>query len=187
MDTAGLLLTAEELVKSWAQVVTHPEKNRTDIVISPENLERAVSALISAHWGYLSAITGLDYPGLSPVASAEKQWNRLTEETDLDNEQHEGHIEALYHFNNMDATVTFRVLLHYNQAVLPTLCNIIPSATLYERELIEMFGVTVTGTPSTEKLLLPDDWPDGVYPLRKSFQGFPERSETKIQSEGEGR
>jgi NADH:ubiquinone oxidoreductase subunit C len=189
MDTAGLLLTAEELVKPWTQVVTHPEKNRTDIVISPENLEQAVAALISAHWGYLSAITGLDYPGLSPVASAEKQWNRLTEETDLDNEQHEGHIEALYHFNNMDATVTFRVLLHYNKAVLPTLCNLIPSATLYERELIEMFGVTVTGTPSTEKLLLPDDWPDGVYPLRKSFQGFPEqseRSETKIQPEGEG-
>ena len=39
-----------------------------------------------------------------------------------------------------------------------------------------MFGMTITGTPNTEKLLLPDDWPDGVYPLRKSFHGFPEQS-----------
>ncbi len=35
-----------------------------------------------------------------------------------------------------------------------------------------MFGITVEGTPVTDKLLLPDDWPDGVYPLRKSFTGF---------------
>lgn len=180
MDTADLLLTAEELVKPCSQVVTSPEPNRRDIVVSADRLLNAVSALLAGHWGYLSAITGLDYPGLSPASSDEKLWKRLTEETDLANEQHEGHIEALYHFNNMDATVTFRVLLPYNHAVLPTLCGLIPSATLYERELIEMFGVTITDTPSTEKLLLPDDWPDGVYPLRKSFQGFSEPSEGRI-------
>jgi Ni,Fe-hydrogenase III component G len=30
----------------------------------------------------------------------------------------------------------------------------------------------VVGTPDPGKLLLPDDWPDGVYPLRKSFTGL---------------
>ncbi len=183
MDTEGLLLTAEELVKPFSQVVTRPEQNRMDIVISAEQLPAAVSALLEAHWGYLSAITGLDYPGPDPASSDEKQWNRLSEEFEMDNKQHEGHIEALYHFTHMDAVLTFRVLLHYNRPVLPTLCDLIPSATLYERELIEMFGVTITGTPSTEKLLLPDDWPDGVYPLRKSFQGF---AEPVLPSEGEG-
>jgi NADH:ubiquinone oxidoreductase subunit C len=186
MDTADLLLNAEELVKPYSQVVTTPEPNRLDIVVSADHLLEAVSALLAEHWGYLSAITGLDYPGLSPAASDEKQWKRLTEDSDLANQQHEGHIEALYHFNNMDATVTFRVLLHYNHAVLPTLCGLIPSATLYEREMIEMFGVTITGTPNTDKLLLPDDWPDGIYPLRKSFQGFPERSEPHLKAERKG-
>jgi Ni,Fe-hydrogenase III component G len=32
-----------------------------------------------------------------------------------------------------------------------------------------MLGLTVTGTPDPSRLFLPDDWPDGVYPLRKDF------------------
>lgn len=186
MDTADLLLTAEELVAPYSQVVTNPERNRMDIVVSADKLTQAVSALLAAHWGYLAAITGLDYPGLSPAESDEKQWRRLTEESDLASGHHEGHIEALYHFNNMDATLTLRVLLRYNHPILPTLCDLIPSATLYERELIEMFGVTITGTPSTERLLLPDDWPDGVFPLRKSFQGFHEPGVGDPRAEGKG-
>ena len=136
MDTAGLLLTAEELVNPLTTGCnpsgTEPDGCRH---LCRTILEPAVTALIAAHWGYLSAITGLDYPGLSPVASAEKQWNRLTEETELDNEQHEGHIEVALPFLQYGAAVTLRVLLPYNKAVLPTLCDIIPSATLYEREI----------------------------------------------------
>jgi Ni,Fe-hydrogenase III component G len=48
----------------------------------------------------------------------------------------------------------------------------VPTATLYERELQEMFGFVVAGTPDSGRLLLPDDWPDCVYPLRKSFKGL---------------
>ena len=40
----------------------------------------------------------------------------------------------------------------------------------FERELSEMFGVTVVGIPNPERLYLPDDWPEGVYPLRKDFE-----------------
>jgi Ni,Fe-hydrogenase III component G len=54
-------------------------------------------------------------------------------------------------------------------AVIPTVCGVIPSAGFFERELIEMFGVTVIGTPDPSRLFLPDDWPEGVYPLRKEF------------------
>ncbi|MCX7976926.1 MAG: NADH-quinone oxidoreductase subunit C, partial [Bellilinea sp.] len=53
--------------------------------------------------------------------------------------------------------------------VLPSICPLIPSATLGERELMEMFGVKVEGTPDTSRLILADSWPEGVYPLRKSF------------------
>ena len=58
-----------------------------------------------------------------------------------------------------------------NIRLVPTICDIIPSATLYERELMELFGVTVEGTPDPARLVLPDEWPEGVYPLRKSFTG----------------
>ncbi|NMC80497.1 MAG: hydrogenase large subunit, partial [Chloroflexi bacterium] len=49
---------------------------------------------------------------------------------------------------------------------------LIPSATLYERELMEMMGVQLVGTPSSDRLLLPDEWPENVFPLRKSFTGL---------------
>ena len=61
----------------------------------------------------------------------------------------------------------------YDAARVPSVCGLVPAATLYERELGEMFGVTVEGTPVTDHLLLPDSWPQGVYPLRKSFSGLP--------------
>jgi len=30
-----------------------------------------------------------------------------------------------------------------------------------------MLGVTFRGAPDTARLFLPDDWPEGVYPLLK--------------------
>ncbi len=37
----------------------------------------------------------------------------------------------------------------------------------FERELMEMFGVTVTGLADTSHLFLPDGWPEATYPLLK--------------------
>ncbi|HOJ26461.1 MAG TPA: NADH-quinone oxidoreductase subunit C, partial [Candidatus Saccharicenans sp.] len=56
------------------------------------------------------------------------------------------------------------------QPVLPSICEIIPGAILYERELQDMFGITVQNIPDGRPLLLPDDWPAGNYPLRKDWQ-----------------
>jgi len=53
--------------------------------------------------------------------------------------------------------------------VVPSLSEIIPSAEAFERELREMFGVEISGLKTPERLYLPDDWPEGVYPLRKDF------------------
>ncbi|NTV37174.1 MAG: NADH-quinone oxidoreductase subunit C, partial [Anaerolineaceae bacterium] len=82
------------------------------------------------------------------------------------------HFEVLYTFFEGAAVANMRVSLSYDKPVLPTICDIIPSATLYERELMELFGVTIDGTPSLDRLILSDDWPEGVYPLRKSFTGL---------------
>jgi formate hydrogenlyase subunit 5 len=65
--------------------------------------------------------------------------------------------------------VTLRLRLPHEAAVVPSLTGLIPSAESFERELSEMFGVTVTGLPNPEHLYLPDNWPAGVYPLRKDF------------------
>ncbi|MHC1627509.1 MAG: NADH-quinone oxidoreductase subunit C [Candidatus Nezhaarchaeales archaeon] len=45
--------------------------------------------------------------------------------------------------------------------------NVMPAAILYEREVHEMLGVVFEGHPKLERLFLPEDWPEGVYPLRR--------------------
>ncbi len=145
MITDKALQTASTLLGPWAKDMKLPEPNRLDVVLAPKDLLPAIAWLNRAHWGYLTAITGLD----------------------LGVEQ--GEIEVLYHFCAGAAIVTLRVRTPRTAPSVPSVCELIPSATLFERELSELLGVTVVGTPNTDRLLLPEDWPEGVYPLRKDF------------------
>jgi Ni,Fe-hydrogenase III large subunit/Ni,Fe-hydrogenase III component G len=43
------------------------------------------------------------------------------------------------------------------------------AADRYEREIMDMFGLTPLGHPDLRPLVLYDDWPQGTYPLRKDF------------------
>jgi Ni,Fe-hydrogenase III component G len=128
-----------------------PEENRLDAQVDSAVLLTASSLLRDARWGYLSAITGLD---------------NGTE------------IELLYHFCLAEAVLTLRLSCPYEAARVPSLCATYPYASVYERELIEMLGVEVEDTPDKSRLFLPDDWPEGVYPLRKNgLEGSDEREE----------
>jgi NADH:ubiquinone oxidoreductase subunit C len=172
MDADAIITSADALLQPFSiGAVTHGQ-GRVEAVIRREDLPAAVKAISDAGWGYLAAITGLDHPwprtpkppaspGAPPSEPAGPQEDRL---------------EALYQFVNGPVVATLRVSVTYADAVLPTICPVIPSATLYERELQEMFGFVVEGTPDTGRLLLPDDWPSNLYPLRKSFKGLTEGS-----------
>lgn len=164
MDMEKILSRAEELLKPVSEEISRPASYRVDAIVLPEKLLEAVTILTRKKWGYLLTITGLDRPAPEPV-EGEKPG--------------ENHIEVLYHFGEGAAIATLRVALPYSNLTVPSVCGVIPAATLYEREVMEMFGITMEGTPNTDKLLLPDDWPAGVYPLRKEFTGLakPEKGE----------
>ncbi len=51
----------------------------------------------------------------------------------------------------------------------PSIALQIPSATLYEREIRDMFGLAPAGNPDPRPLVLHEQWPEGVHPLRKDF------------------
>ncbi len=165
MDMEKILARAEELLKPVSEEISRPASYRVDAIVTPEKLLEAVTILTKAKWGYLLTITGLDRPAPEPPEGEKKVG--------------ENHIEVLYHFGESAAIATIRVSLPYSNLKVPSVCSVIPAATLYEREVIEMFGITMEGTPNTDKLLLPDDWPAGVYPLRKEFTGLakPEKGE----------
>ena len=42
-----------------------------------------------------------------------------------------------------------------------------PNAGWSEREYMDLLGMKFTGHPNPKRLILADDWPEGVYPLRK--------------------
>ncbi len=51
----------------------------------------------------------------------------------------------------------------------PSLTLDIPSADWFEREIWDMFGIEPVGHPELRPLVLYDDWPTNVHPLRKDF------------------
>ncbi|WP_181685693.1 NADH-quinone oxidoreductase subunit C [Halorhabdus salina] len=84
-------------------------------------------------------------------------------------------VDVLYHFlkyGEYDAgdlsegvELTLRAIVPDDDPTIGTITDQIPAAGLYERELMDMLGVEVTGHPNPKKLLLPDDY-DGGPPLR---------------------
>ena len=151
MDTNNVLQSAQTLLLPWSERVETPEEERVDVYMPAEKIVEAVQAMFDAGGWHLSAITGLDIPQSATS---------------------DGAIEILYQFCQAAAVVTLRIQVPYGLPEAPSICSVIPSASLYERELIEMFGVILVGTPVRTRLLLSDDWPDWVYPLRKSFTGL---------------
>lgn len=79
-------------------------------------------------------------------------------------------VEVIYHFDCRPALLNLKINLPKNELRIPTITDIFPGAILYERELMEMFGVKVEGHPDPRRIFLPDDWPDGEYPLRKEWR-----------------
>ena len=81
-------------------------------------------------------------------------------------------LEVLYHFTveDIDLVVSLRVRVPKEAPVLPSLAVAIPATDWIEREIAEMLGIEFEGHPAMKRLLLSDDWPDGVYPLRQEYE-----------------
>jgi len=81
--------------------------------------------------------------------------------------------EILYHFTRDDSAsvVSVRVFLRdKNDPHIDSITPLIKGAEWIEREIRELFGIEFDGHPNMKPLLLADDWPKGVYPLRKDFK-----------------
>lgn len=90
-------------------------------------------------------------------------------------------IEILYHMtlDKHGVIVSIRVHVKKPDLEMPTITDIISGAMWIEREIHEMLGVDFIGHPDLARLLLPDDWEEGVYPFRKkTFESEKENTET---------
>jgi Ni,Fe-hydrogenase III component G len=66
--------------------------------------------------------------------------------------------------------IVLQVRMDHEKPEVPSLAGILPGAIVYEREMKDLFGITPAGNPDMRRQAVPEDWPEGVYPLRKNVQ-----------------
>lgn len=88
---------------------------------------------------------------------------------------------ALYYVLSMEGEdpgwVTVRAEVDPVKREFPSVTPRVPACVWNEREVRDMFGLVPVGLPDTRRLVLPDDWPDGLYPLRKDSMDYRHRPE----------
>jgi Ni,Fe-hydrogenase III component G len=82
------------------------------------------------------------------------------------------HMEILYHFTleDVNLVVSLRVKLDRAHPVVDSLAPSFEAANWIEREMHELLGIDFRGHPDLRRLLLPDQWPEGVHPLRQDYE-----------------
>lgn len=79
-------------------------------------------------------------------------------------------LEALYHLAMEGLELTVRSQTERANPKLPTITPVYPGAVFYEREVHDLVGIDIEGHPDLRPLVLPEDWPQGIYPLRKDWK-----------------
>lgn len=80
------------------------------------------------------------------------------------------HLGLLYHMANDAGVVLTLVTTAPKDGPGPlTVTPYFPHAELYEREVVDLLGVSIQGLPAGNRYPLPDGWPAGQYPLRKDW------------------
>jgi Ni,Fe-hydrogenase III large subunit/Ni,Fe-hydrogenase III component G len=89
-----------------------------------------------------------------------------------------GHF-AVYYVLSMEAAVkswvVVRALVEPQRPEFPAVTPRVPAAVWGEREIRDMYGLVPVGTPDSRRLVLPDDWPDDLHPLRKDSMAYNQR------------
>ncbi|RKZ30154.1 hypothetical protein DRQ33_08120 [bacterium] len=80
-------------------------------------------------------------------------------------------VEIIYHFYHDEKRmmVNLKTVAPKPDLVTKSVAAVFKAAEWIEREIAELFGVTFEGHPDPRKLLLADDWPEGLYPLRTDY------------------
>jgi formate hydrogenlyase subunit 5 len=75
---------------------------------------------------------------------------------------------VFYHIRtSKSGIITIKVEVPKEKPRIKTIDDLMPGAAFDEMEVTDLLGVVFEGHPSPSRLVLPDNWPDGVFPLRK--------------------
>jgi formate hydrogenlyase subunit 5 len=88
-------------------------------------------------------------------------------------------IGVYYHMRTSNAFLTVQAEVPKENPKIQTINDIAPSAGLHELEVADLLGVVFDGNPSPGHFVLPETWPEGIYPLRKDVKA----NEVKLNPE----
>jgi NADH-quinone oxidoreductase subunit D len=83
--------------------------------------------------------------------------------------------EVLYHFSydQLGCMITVKAFIRDRaNPAIESIAPFLPGAEWIEREIHDLLGIDFRNHPDMRRLILADDWPEGVYPLRKELNGI---------------
>ena len=81
--------------------------------------------------------------------------------------------EVLYHFSydQLGCVITVKAFIRDREnPAIESITPFLPGAEWIEREIHDILGIDFKNHPNLRRLILADDWPEGVYPLRKEMK-----------------
>jgi Ni,Fe-hydrogenase III component G len=81
--------------------------------------------------------------------------------------------ELLYHFSydQLGCMITVKAFIRDREnPAAESITPFLPAAEWIEREIHDILGIDFRNHPNLRRLILADDWPEGVYPLRKEVK-----------------
>ena len=94
---------------------------------------------------------------------------------------------AVYYALSMEGAekcwIVVKALVDADSREFPSVTPRVPAAVWGEREIRDMYGLIPVGLPDQRRLVLPDDWPEDMHPLRKDAMDYRLRPEPTTDSE----
>ncbi len=94
---------------------------------------------------------------------------RLVTMVGLDDRAAAGGFRLVYLFRGLSDSLSVEAEVPAANPVFPSVAAEVPAAQWYEREVHDLLGLRPEGHPHPQPLVLHENWPPGVYPLRKDF------------------
>jgi Ni,Fe-hydrogenase III large subunit/NADH:ubiquinone oxidoreductase subunit C len=79
-------------------------------------------------------------------------------------------IGVYYHIHTSNAFFTIKAEVPKENPKLQTIVDLHPGAAFHELEVADLLGVVFEGHPTSGHFVLSENWPKGVYPLRKDVK-----------------
>ena len=153
-----------EILKTKVKIleVTRQADDQITVLVDRNDLPLAVKTLYYDIGGYISTMIPNDERQINGsfalYYAISMEGSKMTEADDFAPED--------------KCFITVKTLIPGSDPTFPSVTPLVPACVWYEREAYDMFGLVAEGLPDKRRLVLSDDWPDGLHPLRKDAMDY---------------